>query len=387
MQLENRIERFSSELAKRGIDFAVCGLPRHVLLLTGYWPVLGLSLAVVSRSGRVAVIAPKDEEKFLSHLGGIDVCLFETSSIERKISVEEAIETPLSHVIDRSASSIGLVLRSTLTCTSYPAVNSFGDLRAVISKFAPRAEYASVDELLRSTESIKTECEIRMLELAIRNGARAFARVGELLQAGRIEHEVARLARVRLTESVNEKETTRADGFVYCMSGPRSADAFAAFQHSSSRSFEEGDAVLTHVNNYVNGYWTDITRTSVVGSPGPELERALSVVHRASEAALRRIRPGVQGREVDAAARQVIDAEGLKGAFKHTLGHGVGLAAIDHSASPELAPYSAELLEEGMVFNVEPAVYLAGEFGVRHCDVVLVTREGCRVLTNDIRLR
>jgi Xaa-Pro aminopeptidase len=89
----------------------------------------------------------------------------------------------------------------------------------------------------------------------------------------------------------------------------------------------------------------------------------------------------VRAREVDAAARDVLRQRGFDGTFKHALGHGVGFAAIDHDAHPRIHPKSTEVLEPGMVFNIEPAIYLDGTTGMRHCDVVALTSSGPQVLT------
>jgi Xaa-Pro aminopeptidase len=101
----------------------------------------------------------------------------------------------------------------------------------------------------------------------------------------------------------------------------------------------------------------------------------------ARTAALDAIRPGAIAREVDQAARKVMKSRGFGEAFKHPTGHGVGYAAIDHNARPRLHPESNDRLLEGMVFNVEPGIYLEGQDGMRHCDVVLVTEQGAKVLT------
>lgn len=104
-------------------------------------------------------------------------------------------------------------------------------------------------------------------------------------------------------------------------------------------------------------------------------------VFEARAAALDAIRPGVSGQSVDSGARQVLAAHGFGAAFKHSTGHGVGFGAIDHNAQPRLATGSNDVLELGMVCNVEPAIYLDGYGGLRHCDMVAVTETGARVLT------
>jgi Xaa-Pro aminopeptidase len=165
------------------------------------------------------------------------------------------------------------------------------------------------------------------------------------------------------------------------MSGPHSAEACGAYARSRGRRLSPGDLVLVHCNSYLDGYWTDVTRTYCLGEPGPRHAAMYAAVLAASAAALAAIRPGVRGRDVDRAARQALAERGFGEQFKHSTGHGVGFAAIDHNARPRLHPVSDDVLEIGMVFNVEPAVYLDGYGGIRHCDVVAVTEGGAAVLT------
>ena len=85
--------------------------------------------------------------------------------------------------------------------------------------------------------------------------------------------------------------------------------------------------------------------------------------------------------EVDRAARETLKAYGFEKEFKHPTGHGVGFSAISHNARPRIHPQSKEVLEPGMVFNIEPAVYIEGYGGIRHCDMVAITDTGVEVLT------
>jgi Xaa-Pro dipeptidase len=139
--------------------------------------------------------------------------------------------------------------------------------------------------------------------------------------------------------------------------------------------------VLVHCNSFVDGYWTDITRTYCLGEPGEDRRRMYDAVFAARDAALDAIRVGARASEIDAVARGELRARGFGDAFKHPTGHGVGFAAIDHGARPMLHPRSTDVLERGMVFNVEPGIYLDGEAGLRHCDVVALEEDGPRVLT------
>jgi Xaa-Pro aminopeptidase len=112
---------------------------------------------------------------------------------------------------------------------------------------------------------------------------------------------------------------------------------------------------------------------------GPQLEEIHAVVARAQEAAIRAIRPGVVAKDVDAAARGVIAEAGYGDYFGHGTGHGIGL---DIHEGPAVRPHSETALEAGMVVTVEPGIYLPGWGGVRIEDDVLVTPEGCEVLTH-----
>jgi Xaa-Pro aminopeptidase len=194
-----------------------------------------------------------------------------------------------------------------------------------------------------------------------------------------MELEVAAAFRTPL--STHAPHAERAGGFAFCMSGPNAARAYGAYAQSSARKLARGDLALVHCNSYVDGFWTDITRTYCLGAPGARERDMYTAVFEARSAALDALRPGVRAQDVDAAARDVLRRHGFGGAFKHALGHGVGFAAIDHDAHPRIHPKSTEVLEAGMVFNIEPAIYLEGITGMRHCDVVALTGSGPQVLT------
>jgi Xaa-Pro aminopeptidase/Xaa-Pro dipeptidase len=138
---------------------------------------------------------------------------------------------------------------------------------------------------------------------------------------------------------------------------------------------------MVHCNSYLDGYWTDITRTYSLVKKGERRESMHDAVFAAREAALAAIRPGAKAAGVDKAARDVLRARGLGPQFKHSTGHGVGFSAIIALARPCLHPKSEDTLEVGMVFNVEPAVYVNGYGGARHCDMVAVTEAGVELLT------
>jgi len=126
-----------------------------------------------------------------------------------------------------------------------------------------------------------------------------------------------------------------------------------------------------------DGYCTDTTRTVSFGRVPQELRRAHHLVLEAQQRALEKVRPGMRAREVDRVARETIDRAGYGDAFGHGLGHGVGLEVHEH---PYVGKNSREVLEEGMLFTIEPGIYLPGIGGVRVEDMVLVKADGPELL-------
>ncbi len=165
------------------------------------------------------------------------------------------------------------------------------------------------------------------------------------------------------------------------MSGPNAAKASAAFARTRPRVIEESDLVMVHANTCADGHWTDITRTFTAGKPKDWHRRVRGAIDEARAAALRAIKPCVKASDVDHAAREVMKEYGLRHEFKHATGHGVGYAAANPNGRPRINPLSPDVLSEGMTFNVEPAAYFDGGGGMRRCDVVAVTKDGARVLT------
>jgi Xaa-Pro aminopeptidase len=139
-----------------------------------------------------------------------------------------------------------------------------------------------------------------------------------------------------------------------------------------------GTLVTLDIGARLDGYCSDCTRTWATGELPDDLAEAYELVRRAQQAALDAVRPGPEGREVDAVARDIIEAAGHAEHFGHGLGHGVGLEVHE---GPRLARTAEAALAAGNVVTVEPGVYLPGRGGVRIEDLVAVTEDGHRVLS------
>lgn len=138
-----------------------------------------------------------------------------------------------------------------------------------------------------------------------------------------------------------------------------------------------GDSVIFDIFTPINRYWCDMTRTVFWKTVSDRQRTVYDLVRRANEAAIAQVRPGVPLAHLDDTARQVITDGGYGQYFIHRLGHGCGLECHE---PPDVSGAAAETLQPGMVFSIEPGIYLPGEFGVRIEDLVLVTETGCEVL-------
>jgi Xaa-Pro aminopeptidase len=144
------------------------------------------------------------------------------------------------------------------------------------------------------------------------------------------------------------------------------------------RAVEPGNFVTVDLGCILDGYCSDCTRTFSTGNAPERLVEAYATCLEAQLAGLAAVRPGVAGRDADAASREPIEAAGLGWAYGHGMGHGVGLEV--HEA-PVLRPESKDVLQPGNMVTVEPGIYFPGEGGMRIEDLVLVTADGCERLT------
>lgn len=368
-----------------GLDGLICALPAYVLMTTGYWPVVGTSIVVTNADGRQIAIAPYDEAD-LAREGWAEPRLFRPSSLDSVENVNEAITSPLKDALAElgiTTGQIGFERGPASEPASYAAMHLFGgSMFSVILEAAPSATLVPADDLLAALAAYKTPDEVEKIRRACRIAEFAFNEGASQLTDNLSEARAAANFRCPLSVIGTAFDgTRRADGYVFCMSGPNSALAHGAFARSRDRMIQQGDLALIHCNSYADGYWTDITRTYCIGDPDDRMLTIYEAVLAARTAALREIGPGVRASDVDHAVREKLSRRGFGNEFKHSTGHGIGFASISANARPRLHPKSQEILESGMVFNVEPAVYVEDFGGIRHCDVVTVTQSGAEVLT------
>lgn len=384
MSAERRA-RVADALRDAGLDAVVAALPANVLLLTGYWPVIGTAVAVATAEGQVGVVVPPDERDLTATAWTDVISELPPSRRGDGRSAPELLEAPLRLLLGRlgvGGGRIGIESGPVEMPTSYVGAWLYGDtLRTILERLLRFATTMPAGDVLARLRSRPVPLEQDRIRRAATVVGGAYDDGAQMIAPTMTEAEAAAGFRAGLEPRGLAAGGLRAGGLVSCMAGPESAAAYGSHARSSARRLRRGELLLVHGNSYVDGYWTDVTRTYVLGQPDARQRELYEAVHEARAAALGAIRAGVRAADVDTAARRVMQSRGLGDAFRHATGHGVGLAAINHEAEPRLAQGSPDVLEPGMVCNVEPAAYVDGVGGVRHCDMVLVTDAGAELLT------
>lgn len=229
------------------------------------------------------------------------------------------------------------------------------------------------DEWLTELRAVKTPDEIEKIRQAQALAEAGFAHILPYIREGATEREIA----LELEMYIRRQGAQRVAFDCVVVSG-----ANGSLPHGipSDKPIRRGEFITMDFGAVVDGYLSDMTRTVALGAVGEEQRTVYETVLRAQRTALVALRDGVSCVEGDAAARRVIEQAGYGDHFGHGTGHGVG---VEIHEEPRLSPRAGNaVLRAGQVVTVEPGIYLPGRFGVRIEDMVVITADGCRNLTN-----
>ncbi len=241
----------------------------------------------------------------------------------------------------------------------------------LLQRYAPGLKITHAEPVMSALRLVKDASELAAMEKAIDVAQKAIEQLIPTIKVGMTEKQVA----VKLTQLQMDGGADSIAFGPIVSAGPNSASPHAV---PTERPLQNGDLLVIDWGCYVDGYPSDITRTFAVGQIEPELQHIHDLVRQANEAGKKASRPGATGRDVDRAARGVIDSAGYGNYFFHRTGHGLGLEVHE---PPFIMENNTEPLTAGNVFTVEPGIYLTGRGGVRIEDDVVITPDGHRSLT------
>jgi len=277
------------------------------------------------------------------------------------IHYKKKLEGMASLILDLKLNHIGFESTSLTFSTHQFLLERLGNVSHLIP----------LEEELKNLRAEKDAQELALIRRAIDISSNAFLSLPKILKEGVLEREVA-----LEMEFFMKRNGADAIGFdIIIASGKRSA---LPHGRASAKRIEKGDFILIDFGSGFQGYHSDQTRTVVCGNPSLEQQKIYRIVKEAHDRAIEKIRPDIPIGEVDRAAREYIRNQGYGEYFGHGTGHGIGLVVHE---DPVVNSENKGLLQEGMVFTIEPGIYIPNWGGVRIEDMVLVTPQGAEVLT------
>lgn len=353
--MSSRIEQLEQSMNEKGWDSLLVTDPKHVYYLTGF--------ASDPHERFLGLLLVRGEEPTLI-VPALDAEAANAASSVKNIVTHGDTDNPYSLLQRLFKGSIGTlgIEKEQLTVARYEELSA-----AVSAK-----QYADIGPLLRSMRVNKSPEEIKRMK-------HAMELIEEVLRQGlkSVKSGVTEIEIVAELEYLMKKLGAQGPSFeTMVLSGPKTA-----LPHGTpgDRKIQHGDLLMFDMGVYADGYASDITRTFAVGDISPELKKIYNAVLEANLQGIQAIQPGVTLASVDKAARDAIENAGYGPYFLHRLGHGLGMDVHEY---PSVHGNNADLVQPGMVFTVEPGVYVAGLGGVRIEDDIFVTDNGVEVLTS-----
>ena len=352
-----RLAKLQAAATSLGLDALVISSPANLRYLTGF---AGTSGLLVSAPGSVTLIL--DGRYALA--------------ARREVEQGALASVPIAQVERRYDLTLGAVLATgARTNVGFEAEHVTVATLEGWQRAATASEWIPTRQAVEQLRVVKDDFEIAALRRAASGLADIARQLPQLVAAGRSERQVARA----INEAMEERGFSAPAFPTIVASGPHSAHPHA---RPTDRRLQRGDLVVLDFGGVLDGYCGDLTRMAAIGQVTPEAQAWFDAVADAHTAALRSVRSGALGSDVDRAARDALTARGFGDAFLHATGHGLGLEVHEAPRLGRADAERTEALAAGMVCTIEPGAYLESLGGVRLEDDVLVTTEGCEVLTD-----
>ncbi len=237
-----------------------------------------------------------------------------------------------------------------------------------------KINFIPAESILSKLRLIKTKDEITNIKKAVDISKRAFQHILNFIKPGMSEKDL----QAELEYTIKRYGGYAASFDIIFISGPKTSMPHGV---STSNKIKDKDIILVDFGVLYNGYVSDITRTFFIGEPNKKLEIIYQIVLKAQKTAISKLKVGMTCEKVDSLARNIIKKAGFERYFNHSLGHGIGLEVHER---PTIAQTIDMQIKTGMIFTIEPGIYIPGLGGVRIEDNVLIKRNSTEVLTKDI---
>ncbi|GAA4532092.1 Xaa-Pro peptidase family protein [Chelativorans composti] len=351
---ERRLALLREKMKENGTDLVALAPGSHMQWLLGFYPHPDERpcLLLVSATGETFLMPALNAEGSREHT---DIS-FQTWSDDQ--GPNAALAAALAEVGVKPGAKIALdeTMRA--------------DFALLLLGAVPDAKHTFLADTVGALRMRKDEDEYARLKMNALIADRAMQAAWAALRPGMSEKDVAGVVRDHFASEGAVVEFSIIGG------GPNGA---FPHHHTGDRLLQEGDAVVMDIGGRKDGYPSDITRMAVLGRAPGGYEEVHAIVEKAVQAAVAAARPGVKARDVDAAARKVITDAGYGEYFVHRTGHGLG---IDIHEPPYITATSELVLDEGMVFSIEPGIYLPGRFGIRLEEIVILRKDGAEILSS-----
>jgi len=347
-----RLRKLRTSITEKGLDALLLSQPENLLYLSGFTGSSGWLII----SGQNAILAT--DFRYVEQAKG------ESPDFEIIQTKQDLRDWLPGLVSDLGWHKLGFEAN----CISY---DSYHKLSEAIKTKQVNLELVPTTDIVEQLRSIKEPAELGFITKAVELVDAAFEQARAIIRPGITEKEAA-----WEIEKILRQEGSEGIPFeIIVASGSNSALPHA---RPAEKIICSGEPVLIDMGARINGYCSDFSRTLFLGETDKSLQEIYNIVLKAQATAVERIESGMDASQADRLARSVVEQAGYGDAFGHGLGHGVGLAVHEF---PTLGPRSSDSLADGMVFTIEPGIYLAGKGGIRIEDMVVLKNGKAKVLT------
>ncbi|MBP2028998.1 Xaa-Pro dipeptidase [Acetoanaerobium pronyense] len=344
----NRLEKVINLMKKENLEQMIISDSASIFYLTGKWihPGERMLALYLNAKGKnklfVNKLFPINEDL------GLEIVYFDDTDDEIKILADN-IEKDKSLGIDKIWPSRFLIGLMNLNAAS---------------------SYVNSSLIVDRVRMIKDEEEKELMRRASKLNDMAMEKLKEEVSKGYSEKELSDVLRGIYKE-------IEADGFSFSPIIAFGANGANPHHSNTDKVAQIGDSIILDIGCVKDSYCSDMTRTVFLKEASEKSKEVFDIVLEANKRAINEVKPGARFCDIDKAARDYIESKGYGEYFTHRTGHSIGIEVHDHG---DVSAVNEDVLEAGMIFSIEPGIYLPGEIGVRIEDLVLVTEDGCEVL-------